>query len=137
MAHLTVPPRFLVLLPELLGLHAQGLNTKAPGFALLFFPDSEIRADPQIGSQLGIFPGDQRAEGEPFGDGGGVDGLAVLASGKQAPGPIDLPDAGFDRPSLALSFSDALVGLGHLLIQIKHEYLRGGIVDCSADNRAG
>ena len=102
MAHLTVPPRFLVLLPELFRLHAQGLGTKAPGFALLFFPHSEIRADPQIGSQLGIFPSDQRAEGEPFGDGSGVDRPAVAASGEEWAGPIDLPDAGFNRPSLVL-----------------------------------
>ena len=110
----------LVLLPELLGLHAQGLNTKAAGFALLFFPDSQVRTDPQIGSQLGIFPGDQRAEGEPFGDGCGVDGLAVLTSREQPSCPIDLPDAAFDLASDVLCFGDALVGLRHLLIEIKH-----------------
>ena len=137
MAHLTVPPRFLVLLPELLCLHAQGLNTKAAGFALLFFPDSEIRADPQIGSQLGIFLGNQRAEGQPVGDGSGVDRPAVAASGEERSGPVDLPDAGFDRPSLVFGLSDVLVGLRHIFVEIKHGYLRGGIVDCSADNQAG
>ena len=74
---------------------------------------------------------------EPEREGGGVYGPAVATSGEEWPGPVDLPDAGFDRPSLALGFSDALVGYCYLLIQIKHEYLRSGIVDCSADSRAG
>ena len=66
-----------------------------------------------------------------------VDEFDVFTCREQPSRPIDLPDAGFDRPSLVLGLGDVLVGLRHLFVEIKHGYLRGGIVDCSADNRAG
>ena len=62
----------------------QGLSTQAAGLPFFLLTDVRICSDAQVAGELGILDRNQRAKGEPFADGSGVDRPAVAASGSMS-----------------------------------------------------